>query len=81
MLNMLGFPYSRHRQLVSSLSGGERRRLHLACVLAQKPNFLILDEPTNDLDLSTIEVRPSLLPFLLRILGNALVEACMGAFV
>jgi ABC transport system ATP-binding/permease protein len=56
MLNLLGFPYAQHRQRVSSLSGGERRRLHLASVLTTKPNFLILDEPTNDLDLSTIEV-------------------------
>jgi ABC transport system ATP-binding/permease protein len=56
MLNMLGFPYAKQRQYVSSLSGGERRRVHLASVLALKPNFLILDEPTNDLDLSTIEV-------------------------
>ena len=41
---------------VESLSGGERRRLHLAAVLATAPNILILDEPTNDLDLSTVEV-------------------------
>lgn len=39
-----------------NLSGGERRRLHLAQVLLERPNFLILDEPTNDLDLQTIEV-------------------------
>ena len=58
MLNMLGFEYKRQQQYVSSLSGGERRRLHLASILAMKPNLLILDEPTNDLDLSTIEVRP-----------------------
>ena len=58
MLAMLGFPYERHQQYVSSLSGGERRRLHLASVLVTKPNFLILDEPTNDLDLATIEVPP-----------------------
>ncbi len=38
-------------QYVSSLSGGERRRLHLASVLIERPNLLILDEPTNDLDL------------------------------
>eukprot|EP00798_Chlamydomonas_sp_ICE-L_P006245 gene6245-2869_t len=43
-------------QFVSSLSGGERRRLHLASVLIERPNLLILDEPTNDLDLQTVEV-------------------------
>ena len=41
---------------VNSLSGGERRRLQLAAVLVEKPNLLILDEPTNDLDLQTVEV-------------------------
>ena len=57
MLNELGFPFEKQQQRVASLSGGEMRRLHLAAVLARKPNFLILDEPTNDLDLATIEVR------------------------
>jgi ATP-binding cassette subfamily F protein uup len=46
---------------VESLSGGERRRLHLAAVLASTPNVLILDEPTNDLDLSTVEVLEEML--------------------
>eukprot|EP00892_Ulva_mutabilis_P000570 jgi/Ulvmu1/10513/UM064_0051.1 len=55
LLSKLGFDYPRQQQYVSSLSGGERRRLHLAAVLQRKPNFLILDEPTNDLDLQTIE--------------------------
>ena len=58
MLNKLGFGYERQQQYVATLSGGEMRRLHLASVLACKPNFLILDEPTNDLDLTTIEARP-----------------------
>jgi ABC-type lipopolysaccharide export system ATPase subunit len=60
MLFRLGFPYPKQQQYVSSLSGGEMRRLHLASVLALKPNFLILDEPTNDLDLMTIEACSSL---------------------
>ncbi len=41
---------------VSSLSGGERRRLYLLTVLIKNPNFLILDEPTNDLDLMTLNI-------------------------
>ena len=41
---------------VSSLSGGERRRLQLLAVLAAKPNVLLLDEPTNDLDLDTLRI-------------------------
>ena len=41
---------------IAKLSGGERRRLYLAIVLMTKPNFLILDEPTNDLDISTLEI-------------------------
>ncbi|MDT8348135.1 MAG: ATP-binding cassette domain-containing protein, partial [Flavobacteriaceae bacterium] len=39
---------------VSLLSGGEKRRLYLLMVLIQNPNFLILDEPTNDLDVNTL---------------------------
>ncbi len=41
---------------VSKLSGGERRRLYLCTILMQSPNFLILDEPTNDLDILTLQV-------------------------
>ena len=39
---------------LSKLSGGEKRRLHLLSILFLNPNFLILDEPTNDLDLQTL---------------------------
>ena len=39
------------------LSGGQRRRLQLAAVLMGRPNVLVLDEPTNDLDLGTVEAR------------------------
>ncbi|MFW5485308.1 MAG: ABC-F family ATP-binding cassette domain-containing protein [Spirochaetaceae bacterium JB067] len=53
-LEMFGFPSSQHRQSISLLSGGERRRLYLVSILARNPNFLLLDEPTNDLDIETI---------------------------
>ena len=49
------FPYNMHRQPVALLSGGEKRRLYLLTILVQNPNFLILDEPTNDLDLLTLQ--------------------------
>ncbi len=55
-LNHFMFPYPSHHQPVYKLSGGERRRLYLVTVLMQSPNFLILDEPTNDLDLLTLNV-------------------------
>lgn len=44
------------QKYISKLSGGERRRLYLATVLMQNPNFLILDEPTNDLDIVTLSI-------------------------
>ena len=52
------FLFSRAQQqvYVSQLSGGEKRRLHLLTVLMQNPNVLILDEPTNDLDILTLNV-------------------------
>jgi ATP-binding cassette subfamily F protein uup len=50
------FPPERARSLVKSLSGGERNRLLLARLLAKPANVLILDEPTNDLDIETLEV-------------------------
>ncbi len=54
-LEMFMFPPHMHYTFVSKLSGGERRRLHLLHTLIKNPNFLILDEPTNDLDLLTLE--------------------------
>ncbi|MBT3963045.1 MAG: ABC-F family ATP-binding cassette domain-containing protein, partial [Flavobacteriales bacterium] len=48
------FPPDMQYNFVSQLSGGERRRLHLLTVLIKNPNFLVLDEPTNDLDLLTL---------------------------
>jgi len=52
------FLFSRAQQqvFVSQLSGGERRRLYLLSILMQNPNFLILDEPTNDLDIMTLNI-------------------------
>ena len=50
------FDYGQQHQYVSTLSGGERRRLYLLTVLMKNPNFLILDEPTNDLDIMTLQV-------------------------
>ena len=44
------------QKFVGKLSGGERRRLYLATVLMRRPNFLILDEPTNDLDIMTLSI-------------------------
>jgi len=53
-LKFFMFPPKMQQNLVSKLSGGEKRRLHLLTVLVKNPNFLILDEPTNDLDLPTL---------------------------
>ena len=50
------FPRKMHFNRVEKLSGGERRRLYLMTVLMKNPNFLILDEPTNDLDIMTLNV-------------------------
>ena len=57
------FLFSRKRQYdyVEKLSGGEQKRLYLCTVLIQNPNFLILDEPTNDLDIITLNVLESFL--------------------
>lgn len=56
LLEKFLFPRSQHFVHVSKLSGGERRRLYLLTVLIENPNFLILDEPTNDLDIITLQV-------------------------
>lgn len=55
-LQLFLFAPSDQQKLISKLSGGEKRRLYLAMVLMRKPNFLILDEPTNDLDIQTLEI-------------------------
>lgn len=51
-----GFDYNTQYNYYSNLSGGEKRRLFLCITLIKNPNFLILDEPTNDLDIKTINV-------------------------
>lgn len=55
-LSLFLFPPAQQYTLVTKLSGGEKRRLQLLRVLIKNPNFLILDEPTNDLDLSTLNI-------------------------
>ena len=55
MLQKFMFPPEMQHQPISLLSGGEKRRLHLLTILVKNPNFLILDEPTNDLDLMTLQ--------------------------
>ncbi|WP_010664350.1 ABC-F family ATP-binding cassette domain-containing protein [Marinilabilia salmonicolor] len=50
------FPNEMHNVLVEKLSGGEKKRLYLMTVLMKNPNFLILDEPTNDLDILTLNI-------------------------
>ena len=55
-LQMFLFSPSQQYDYVGKLSGGERQRLHLCTVLMRSPNFLILDEPTNDLDIPTMNV-------------------------
>lgn len=54
LLNRFLFPPEQHNALVATLSGGERRRLALLKVLMQNPNVIFLDEPTNDLDIQTL---------------------------
>ena len=56
LLERFMFPRLQQQVFVSQLSGGEKRRLYLLTVLMQNPNFLILDEPTNDLDIITLNV-------------------------
>ena len=56
LLRMFLFDPKKQHNYVSSLSGGEKRRLYLLTILMEKPNFLILDEPTNDLDIETLNV-------------------------
>jgi len=63
------FPRNMHYNYLSQLSGGEKRRLYLLSILMKNPNFLILDEPTNDLDIMTLAV---LEDYLLKFTGTVL---------
>ncbi len=56
LLEQFLFPPKQQHVFAEHLSGGEKRRLHMLTILQHRPNFLILDEPTNDLDLVTIGV-------------------------
>ena len=70
LLSRFLFDRSKQYDFVAKLSGGEKRRLQLLLVLVQNPNFLILDEPTNDLDITTLNV---LEDFLLSFSGCVLI--------
>lgn len=56
LLETFLFPSTMLKTQIKKLSGGERRRLHLVCLLLKNPNFLLFDEPTNDLDIQTLSV-------------------------
>ena len=58
-LELFGFPVRMQRTPIALLSGGERRRLYLVTRLVSNPNFLLFDEPTNDLDIETMEMLES----------------------
>lgn len=69
-MEKFGFTGEQQYTMLSKLSGGEKRRLHLLSVLFKNPNFLVLDEPTNDLDLQTLR---TLEEFLLEFPGCILI--------
>lgn len=56
LLTLFLFPPAKQYGFISKLSGGEKKRLQLMSILMKNPNFLILDEPTNDLDIDTLNV-------------------------
>ncbi|MEN8121001.1 MAG: ABC-F family ATP-binding cassette domain-containing protein [Bacteroidota bacterium] len=69
-LEYFQFDKEKHYSYISKLSGGERKRLYLMTILMQNPNFLILDEPTNDFDIQTLNV---LEEYLKNFDGNVLI--------
>ena len=70
LLNRFLFPHEMLNTRVERLSGGERRRLYLLTILLQQPNLLILDEPTNDLDIVTLDI---LEEYLLEFKGSLII--------
>lgn len=70
LLERFLFSHKKQHDYVEKLSGGEQKRLYLCTVLIQNPNFIILDEPTNDLDILTLNVLEN---FLLDFPGNIIV--------
>ncbi|MDA3940765.1 MAG: ABC-F family ATP-binding cassette domain-containing protein, partial [Spirochaetia bacterium] len=77
-LEMFNFPSRMHRTLISILSGGEKRRLFLIKTLIKNPNFLIFDEPTNDLDMDTMR---RLEDYVLSFSGSLIVVSHDRAFL
>ncbi len=70
LLTRFNFPPEQQYSFISKLSGGEKRRLYLMTILITNPNFLILDEPTNDLDIITLQ---TLEEFLIHFKGCILI--------
>ena len=77
-MQYFGFDHNTQYNYYSNLSGGEKRRLHLCLTLIKNPNFLILDEPTNDLDIATLNV---LEDFLISYSGCLMVATHDRAFL
>lgn len=77
-LTYFNFDHSAQHNYYHNLSGGEKRRLHLCLTLVNNPNFLILDEPTNDLDIPTLAI---LEDFLMRYQGCLMVATHDRAFI
>ena len=78
LLERFLFPPKQQYTYVSKLSGGEKKRLYLLTILMSNPNFLILDEPTNDLDIKTIQI---LEDFLMEFSGCLLIVSHDRAFM
>ena len=70
LLEQFLFPSQMLKTPIEKLSGGERRRLHLVCLLLKNPNVLLFDEPTNDLDIQTLSV---LEDFLMSFQGSVII--------